>query len=143
VSEKGAVSLYGMGRLARHRLFSEVRPRLATGTNFLTRFHSVLPRPVFTCLSTSQSELNLSCAFPLTEIRVTEFSQNKGRLIGIAKVIRAVQLSSCSRCSQITVNSQAICELPEMSGGLNRSVQHWLAVYSPGFQSPRFFAVVD
>jgi hypothetical protein len=34
-------------------------------------------------------------------------------------------------------------ELSENRGGLNRSMQHWLAVYSPGFQSPRFFAVVD
>ena len=31
----------------------------------------------------------------------------------------------------------------EIPGGLNRSVQHWLAVYSPEFQSPRFFAGVD
>jgi hypothetical protein len=28
-------------------------------------------------------------------------------------------------------------------GGLNRSVQHSLAVYSPAFQSPRSFADVD
>jgi hypothetical protein len=34
-------------------------------------------------------------------------------------------------------------ELTEKSGGLNRSVQHSLAVYSPAFQSPRSFAGVD
>jgi hypothetical protein len=34
-------------------------------------------------------------------------------------------------------------ELPETSGGLNRSMQHWLGVYSPRFQSPRSFAGVD
>jgi hypothetical protein len=34
-------------------------------------------------------------------------------------------------------------EVLEKRGGLNRSVQHWLAVYSPEFQSPRFFAGVD
>ena len=31
----------------------------------------------------------------------------------------------------------------EIPGGLNWSMQHWLAVYSPEFQSPRFFAGVD
>ena len=31
----------------------------------------------------------------------------------------------------------------EIRGGLNWSMQHWLAVYSPGFQSPRSFAGVD
>src|ERR1039458_1686958 len=34
-------------------------------------------------------------------------------------------------------------ELGGNPGGLNRSVQHWLAVYSPEFQSPRSFAGVD
>jgi hypothetical protein len=34
-------------------------------------------------------------------------------------------------------------EVTYNTGGLNWSMQHWLAVYSPGFQSPRFFAVVD
>jgi hypothetical protein len=29
------------------------------------------------------------------------------------------------------------------SGGLNRSMQHWLGVYWPEFQSPRSFAGVD
>jgi hypothetical protein len=32
--------------------------------------------------------------------------------------------------------------VPEKSGGLNRSMQHWLAVYSPAFESPRSLAVV-
>jgi hypothetical protein len=31
----------------------------------------------------------------------------------------------------------------ESFGGLNWSMQHWLAVYSPAFQSPRSFAGVD
>jgi hypothetical protein len=34
-------------------------------------------------------------------------------------------------------------ELAEKSGGLNRSMQRWLAVYSPAFQSPKFVAGVD
>ena len=34
-------------------------------------------------------------------------------------------------------------QVPEKSGELNRSMQHWLAVYSPAFQSPRSFAGVD
>ena len=34
-------------------------------------------------------------------------------------------------------------EVPEKRGELNRSMQHWLEVYSPGFQSPRSFAGVD
>jgi hypothetical protein len=34
-------------------------------------------------------------------------------------------------------------ELPEKSGGLNGPMQHWLGVYSPEFQSPKFFADVD
>jgi predicted TIM-barrel fold metal-dependent hydrolase len=29
--------------------------------------------------------------------------------------------------------------MAEKSGGLNRSMQHWLAVYSPDFQSPRSY----
>jgi hypothetical protein len=33
--------------------------------------------------------------------------------------------------------------LAEKRGGLNWSMQHWLGVYSPGFQSPRSFAGVD
>ena len=33
-------------------------------------------------------------------------------------------------------------ELAENPGGLNRSVQHWLAVYSPAFESPRSLAGV-
>jgi alpha-mannosidase len=33
--------------------------------------------------------------------------------------------------------------IPQTQGGLNRSMQHWLEVYSPGFQSPRSFAGVD
>jgi hypothetical protein len=33
--------------------------------------------------------------------------------------------------------------VPEKSGGLNRSMQHWLAVYSPAFESPRSLAGVD
>jgi hypothetical protein len=32
---------------------------------------------------------------------------------------------------------------PAKSGGLNGSMQHWLGVYLPGFQSPKFFAGVD
>ena len=36
-----------------------------------------------------------------------------------------------------------VVELPTKRGGLNRSMQHWLAVYSPEFQSPRSFAGVD
>jgi hypothetical protein len=39
--------------------------------------------------------------------------------------------------------STACVRMPEMSGELNRSMQHWLEVYSPGFQSPRSFAGVD
>src|SRR5258708_39424248 len=34
-------------------------------------------------------------------------------------------------------------ELAQNVGGLNGSMQHWLGVYSPEFQSPRFFADVD
>ena len=34
-------------------------------------------------------------------------------------------------------------ELSDNPGGLNRSMQHWLKVYSPAFQSPRSFAGVD
>ena len=30
-------------------------------------------------------------------------------------------------------------EVTENAGGLNRSMQHWLEVYWPGFESPRFF----
>lgn len=33
-------------------------------------------------------------------------------------------------------------ELPAKSGGFNRSMQHWLGVYSQEFQSPRCFAGV-
>jgi hypothetical protein len=33
--------------------------------------------------------------------------------------------------------------MPEKSGGLNRSVQHWLGVYSPEFENPRSLAGVD
>ena len=33
--------------------------------------------------------------------------------------------------------------LSQNVGGLNRSMQHWLAVYSPGFESPRSLAGVD
>ena len=42
----------------------------------------------------------------------------------------------------LTVGSMAE-QLTVKLGGLNRSMQHWLAVYSPEFQSPRFFADVD
>jgi hypothetical protein len=34
-------------------------------------------------------------------------------------------------------------ELPAMSGGLNWSVQHYLEVYLPEFESPKFVAGVD
>jgi hypothetical protein len=34
-------------------------------------------------------------------------------------------------------------EVAANRGGLNRSMQHWLEVYSQEFQSPRFFAGVD
>ena len=34
-------------------------------------------------------------------------------------------------------------ELPEKSGGLNWSVQHYLEVYLPEFESPKFVAGVD
>ena len=34
-------------------------------------------------------------------------------------------------------------EVAENPGGLNRSMQHWLGVYSPAFQSPKFVAGVD
>jgi len=34
-------------------------------------------------------------------------------------------------------------ELAKKRGGLNRSMQHWLAVYSPAFQSPKLLAGVD
>jgi hypothetical protein len=34
-------------------------------------------------------------------------------------------------------------ELPVKSCRLNRSMQHWLAVYSPAFESPRSLAGVD
>ena len=30
-------------------------------------------------------------------------------------------------------------QFTESQGGLNRSMQHWLEVYRPGFESPRFF----
>jgi hypothetical protein len=33
--------------------------------------------------------------------------------------------------------------ISDKEGGLNWSMQHWLGVYSPGFQSPRSFAGVD
>jgi hypothetical protein len=36
-----------------------------------------------------------------------------------------------------------LIELSKNVGGLNWSMQHWLGVYSPGFQSPRSFAGVD
>jgi hypothetical protein len=29
------------------------------------------------------------------------------------------------------------------AGGLNGSLQHWLAVYAPGFQTPKFFLDAD
>jgi hypothetical protein len=48
-----------------------------------------------------------------------------------------------SSCPSWALGPRDTIELPEMSGGLNRSMQHWLAVYSPGFQSPRSFAGVD
>jgi len=38
-------------------------------------------------------------------------------------------------------NSLAVAVL--MQGGLNRSMQHWLGVYSREIQSPRFFVGVD
>ena len=34
-------------------------------------------------------------------------------------------------------------EVPEIRGGLNGSLQHWLGVYWPEFQSPKFLADVD
>ncbi len=34
-------------------------------------------------------------------------------------------------------------QVTQNPGGLNRSMQHWLAVYSPAFQSPKFVAGVD
>jgi hypothetical protein len=34
-------------------------------------------------------------------------------------------------------------EVADNAGGLNRSMQHWLAVYLPAFQSPKFVAGVD
>ena len=34
-------------------------------------------------------------------------------------------------------------ELPAKSGGLNWSVQHYLEVYLPEFESPKFVAGVD
>src|ERR1017187_2215165 len=34
-------------------------------------------------------------------------------------------------------------DITGIAGGLNRSMQHWLSVYSPGFQIPRSFAGVD
>jgi hypothetical protein len=34
-------------------------------------------------------------------------------------------------------------KLPQTPCQLNRSMQHWLGVYSPAFQSPRSFAGVD
>jgi hypothetical protein len=34
-------------------------------------------------------------------------------------------------------------DVHEKLGGLNRSMQHWLAVYSPAFESPRSLADVD
>jgi hypothetical protein len=40
-------------------------------------------------------------------------------------------------------DSSPSCELSVMSGGLNRSMQHWLAVYSPAFESPRSLVGVD
>jgi hypothetical protein len=33
--------------------------------------------------------------------------------------------------------------LPVKSGEFNRSMQHWLEVYSPGFQSPRFSPLAE
>jgi hypothetical protein len=37
----------------------------------------------------------------------------------------------------------SLSDLAENEGGLNRSMQHRLEVYSQEFQSPRFFAGVD
>ena len=34
-------------------------------------------------------------------------------------------------------------DVPAKSGGLNRSVQHYLEVYLPEFESPKFVAGVD
>jgi hypothetical protein len=36
-----------------------------------------------------------------------------------------------------------LIKIPKISGGLNGSMQHWLEVYTPGFQSPKFVAGVD
>ena len=45
--------------------------------------------------------------------------------------------------SQITGYPEVDFEPPEKSGGLNRSMQHWLEVYSREFQSLKFSAGVD
>jgi hypothetical protein len=37
----------------------------------------------------------------------------------------------------------SVVVLPVNRGGLNRSMQHWLAVYSPAFEIPRSLAGVD
>jgi hypothetical protein len=37
----------------------------------------------------------------------------------------------------------AAAEVHAKQGGLNWSMQHWLEVYSPGFQSPKSFAGAD
>ncbi len=44
---------------------------------------------------------------------------------------------------KLTANSRAEPALAEMLCRLNRSMQHWLEVYSPEFQSPKFSAGVD
>ena len=44
---------------------------------------------------------------------------------------------------RIADDPEAISVVPQKSGELNRSMQHWLEVYSPGFQSPGSFGGVD
>src|ERR1035441_3364779 len=60
---------------------------------------------------------------------------------------RPIQMDSEEQFGQTDLFSSAgpgwNGESPEKSCRLNRSMQHWLAVYSPEFQSPRSFAGVD
>jgi hypothetical protein len=43
--------------------------------------------------------------------------------------------SSKASSELITANREGYPLVPEKPGGLNRSMQHWLEVYSPGFKA--------
>jgi hypothetical protein len=71
-------------------------------------------------------------------VRITELTSDNTRL-AIVNITNDVEKKILHAPILITASTDP----PLMSGGLNRSMQHWLAVYSPEFQSPRFFAGVD